>query len=104
MVLQVQPFRAHAELSSSPGAEVAAGRPYRHIDTGMLFPRLCDHLLLEGSKGCDLAVVDGEFNQSNQNLPPHSFEGLCESLDFAGVAIVDVSRCRRDIYPFDLSI
>jgi cobyrinic acid a,c-diamide synthase len=66
----------------------------------MLFPRLCDHLLLEGSKGCDLAVVDGEFSECHQHLHPHSFDGLCETLDFAGVAIVDVSRLSRGHLPF----
>jgi cobyrinic acid a,c-diamide synthase len=99
--LQVQPFRAHAELSSSPGAEVAAGRPYRHIDTGMLFPRLCDHLLFEGAKGCDLAVVDGEFctTPHHRTEGQHYFDSLCESLDFAAVVVVDVKRLMHGHLP-----
>src|SRR5215218_2888524 len=59
--VHVPPFRSHAELASSPGAEVATGRPYRHIDCGMMFPRLNGHLLQYGSRGCDVAVVDGLF-------------------------------------------
>lgn len=64
--VQVQPFRSHAELASSPGAEVATGRPYRHLDCGMMFPRLCGHLLQYGARGCDVAVVDGLFAPRRQ--------------------------------------
>lgn len=83
--LQVQPFRSRAELASSPGAEVATGRAYRHVDGTMLFPRLCEHLLEHGSRGCDLAVVDGEFNE------PGCLENLCNSLDLAGVAVLSAA-------------
>jgi cobyrinic acid a,c-diamide synthase len=92
--VQVQPFRSHAELASSPGAEVATGRPYRHIDCGMMFPRLCGHLLQYGARGCDLAVVDGLFAPRKAEAAENPFylDALCDWLDLAGVAVIDVSQ------------
>jgi cobyrinic acid a,c-diamide synthase len=92
--VQVQPFRSHAELASSPGAEVATGRPYRHLDCGMMFPRLCGHLLQHGSRGCDVAVVDGLFapRREEGEANPFYLDALCNWLDLAGVVVVDVSQ------------
>ena len=100
--LQVQPFRAHAELASSPGAEVATGRAYRHLDGGMMFPRLCGHLLQQGSRGCDLAVVDGQFNaplRRSRAEEPDYFDALCGSLDLAGVAVVNIAQLQGGHLP-----
>jgi cobyrinic acid a,c-diamide synthase len=92
--VQVQPFRSHAELASSPGAEVATGRPYRHVDCGMMFPRLCGHLLQYGARGCDIAVVDGLFapRRAEAEANPFYLDALCDWLDLAGVVVVDVSQ------------
>lgn len=99
--IQVQPFRSHAELASSPGAEVATGRPYRHLDCGMMFPRLCGHLLQYGARGCDLAVVDGFFAPRRESAASNPFylDALCDWLDLAGVAVVDVSRLNEGHLP-----
>jgi cobyrinic acid a,c-diamide synthase len=92
--VQVQPFRSHAELASSPGAEVATGRPYRHLDCGMMFPRLCGHLLQYGARGCDVAVVDGLFAPRREEADdnPYYLDALCDWLDLAGVGVIDVSQ------------
>jgi cobyrinic acid a,c-diamide synthase len=99
--VQVQPFRSHAELASSPGAEVATGRPYRHIDCGMMFPRLNGHLLQYGSRGCDVAVVDGLFapRRAEAEENPFYLDVLCDWLDLAGVVVMDVSQLREGHLP-----
>lgn len=99
--MQVQPFRSHAELASSPGAEVATGRPYRHIDCGMMFPRLNGHLLQYGSRGCDVAVVDGLFapRRAEAEENPFYLDVLCDWLDLAGVVVIDVSQLRSGHLP-----
>jgi cobyrinic acid a,c-diamide synthase len=99
--VQVQPFRSHAELASSPGAEVATGRPYRHIDCGMMFPRLNGHLLQYGSRGCDVAVVDGLFapRRAEAEENPFYLDALCDWLDLAGVVVIDLSQLRNGHLP-----
>jgi cobyrinic acid a,c-diamide synthase len=99
--VQVQPFRSHAELASSPGAEVATGRPYRHIDCGMMFPRLNGHLLQYGARGCDVAVVDGQFapRRAEAEDNPFYLDALCDWLDLAGVVVIDVSQLRNGHLP-----
>ncbi len=99
--VQVQPFRSHAELASSPGAEVATGRPYRHLDCGMMFPRLCGHLLQYGSRGCDVAVVDGLFAPRRHDADTNSYylDALCNCLDLASVVVLDVSQLHAGHLP-----
>jgi cobyrinic acid a,c-diamide synthase len=101
--VQVQPFRSHAELASSPGAEVATGRPYRHVDCGMMFPRLCGHLLQYGARGCDIAVVDGLFapRRDEAEANPFNIDAMSDWLDNAGVVVVDVSYSAAGCCPSD---
>lgn len=86
--LQVQSFHAQARIAPADAAAAVCERPQRHLDSWLMSPDLCRHALLHGSRGADLALVDGRFGET----PGGSLDLLCQWLDLPRWLVIDVSE------------
>jgi cobyrinic acid a,c-diamide synthase len=100
--LKVQHFYARACFTPVNGALAATGLSSRHLDSWLMPPEICRELFQHSSGDCDCAVVEGRYRGALADSHPASLEALCEWLDLARLAVLDVTQlcgCRLPSRP-----
>ena len=98
--MQVQPFRSHAELASSPGRKWLQADP-----TAISIAESCSAIVRALAAiwlaRVRFAVVDGLFapRRSQAEANPFYLDALCDWLDLAGVVVIDVSQLKQGHVP-----
>ncbi len=90
--LKVQHFHARACFVPVNGALAATGLSSRHLDSWLMPPEICRELFRHSSADSDCAVVEGRFRTDAADLPSASLETLCDWLDLARFAVLDVTN------------
>ncbi len=70
MGLGVQTFGSQACFSPLSGASAITGRSARHLDSWLMPRDLCQAMFARGSRGADLALVEGRFKSSSVDTKP----------------------------------
>lgn len=112
--LKVQTFGARACFTPLCGASALTGLSCRHLDSWLMSHDMCRGMFVRGSRGADLALVDGEFAPptpeadddlftsldlsgflapaANQAPAGSDLNTICRWLDLPRIAVVDVGR------------
>ena len=90
--LRVQSFLSRALFLPLEGATTITGQSARQLDTWLMSHETCRQLFARGTTSCDLAVVDGAWDDDlSATRRGGSLRQLCEWLDLPAVAVVDVA-------------
>ena len=90
--LRVQSFLSRALFLPLEGATTITGQSPRQLDTWLMSEETCRQLFKRGTVSCDLAVVDGAWDDGSAPPPAGgSLRELCTWLDLPVVAVVDVA-------------
>lgn len=99
---QVQHFASRCCHQPRRGAEAATGQNSRHLDSWLMTPAQSRDALVRGLGSSELAVLDGYFDEALA-APPNGCGGrlsdLCQWLDMPRLAVLDLSKVRRDGLP-----
>ena len=92
--VRVQSFLSRAYFAPRDGATATTGQPPRHLDSWIMCRQACRESFLRGCGASELAIVEGTFASGASDDRPQggSLSTLCDWLDLARVAIVDVRR------------
>jgi cobyrinic acid a,c-diamide synthase len=92
--LQVQSFLSRACFSRYQCTAAVAGSNPRHLDSWLMSTDLCREIFIRGTKDCDLAVIEGEFDPVDRDdgAPGGRLEVLCDWLDLPRLAVIDASK------------
>lgn len=91
--MKVQHFFARACFAPVNGALAATGLSSRHLDSWLMPSEICRELFQHSSADSDCAVVEGRFRAAIvPEMPSASLEALCEWLDLARLAVLDVTN------------
>lgn len=65
----------------------------RHLDSWLMCPEVCREIFVHGSRACDLAIVEGQFDAARDALDGGggSLDQLCDWLDLPRVVVLDVA-------------
>lgn len=97
--LHIQPFFSSAFFSEHRTAASFSGACPRHLDAWLMTPEVCREVFTRGAGACDLAVIEGEFQDRATGCPAGRLETLCEWLDLPRLAVLDASRLGDSLPP-----
>ncbi len=97
---RVQHFRARACPFGTEAVGQATGLPGRHLDAWLMPPDVCRRVFAQGSRGADLAIVEGTLDGPDPARPferehygrPGGLRPLAEALDLPTVALLPCPR------------
>jgi cobyrinic acid a,c-diamide synthase len=90
--LKVQHFHGRACFAPVNGALAATGLTSRHLDSWLMPPHVCRELFQHSSRDSDCVVVEGRYRAAAAPQTAASLEALCDWLDLARLAVLDVSN------------
>jgi cobyrinic acid a,c-diamide synthase len=104
--LQIQHFLSQACFLPGNVATTITGLCSRHLDSWVMSQEICREIYLRGTSSVDMGVVEGRYFPQSETVPCGSRLGdLCDWLDLARIAIVDVRHlelCRLPPRPRQL--
>jgi cobyrinic acid a,c-diamide synthase len=105
--LRVQPFQSQSRLADHDAAATVMRLPSRYLDPWLMSPETCREFLWHGSRTCELALIEGCFEErAALNGDKSPLGRLAEWLDAPRIAIVDAAKfdgcaCERPRQPLD---
>jgi len=102
--LQVQSFLSQACFTGYHGPAAICGSNPRHLDSWLMSPETSREVFAHGVGGSDFALVEGKFSPATTETAASGgrLEALCDWLDLAALAVIDVSQweaCRLPARP-----
>ncbi len=91
---RVQHFRARACPTGTEAVHQATGLPGRHLDAWLMPPDVCRAVFARGSRGADLALIEGTLEDSTATLScehhdrPGGLRPIAGALDLPTVALL----------------
>ena len=95
---RVQHFRSRACPTGTEAVGQATGLPGRHLDAWLMPPDVCRRVFARGSRGADLAVIEGTLEEPTATLScehhdrPGGLRPIADALDLPTVALLSCPR------------
>ena len=95
---RVQHFRSRACPTGTEAVGQATGLPGRHLDAWLMPPDVCRRVFARGSRGADLALIEGTLEEPTATLScehhdrPGGLRPIAEALDLPTVALLSCPR------------
>ncbi len=95
---RVQHFRSRACPTGTEAVHQATGLPGRHLDSWLMPPEVCHRVFARGSRGADLALIEGTLEEPTATLSrehhdrPGGLGPIAEALDLPTVALLSCPR------------
>ncbi len=95
---RVQHFRSRACPTGTEAVNQATGLPGRHLDAWLMPDDVCRRVFAQGSRGADLAVVEGTLEDSTATLScehhdrPGGLRPIAGALDLPTIALLPCPR------------
>ena len=95
---RVQHFRSRACPTGTAAVHQATGLPGRHLDAWLMPPEVCRSVFAQGTRGADLALVEGTLDEPLATLTredyahPGGLRPIAAALDLPTVAVLACPR------------
>lgn len=98
---QVQHFLARSCFTPRNAALTITGVGSRHLDTWLMPKPVCREVFVHGCAGRDLAVIEGDFECSDEAEPVRGsrLDTLCDWLDLPRLVVLDASKLHDCQWP-----
>src|SRR5437762_3085343 len=78
----VQAFCSQSRFPVCDGAGPITGQCHRHLDSWLMSRDICREIFYQGTRSCDLAIVEGKFLSAlDPAAPGGNLDALCDWLD-----------------------